>query len=138
VLITTKERSKRRRTIVVAFSRIPLARNTTERKHWGVRKREVDLWTVQVPASLEPGERHVLRRNAERTPPGLITIRSVFLHRRKIYDPDGAVGALKYVLDGMVRARLLDDDTERNVSIIPPIQFQNCGPGMILCLSWTG
>ena len=136
MLTTTKERNKRR-TIVVAFPRLPIPRNTTERKHWGVRKREVDLWTEQVPASLEPGERHVLRRNAERTKPGIVVVNSVFCHQRKAYDPDNAVGALKYVIDGMVRARLLHNDTNEFVEIPKPAQWTQCGPGMVLCLSWT-
>ena len=107
------------------------------RSHWSVRKHEIEAWAFRIPATLDPSDRLMLRKNAQKPSPALVTVNSVYLHRRKAFDPDNAVAALKTVLDGMVRADLLHDDTEKYVKIEMPKQLTQCGPGFILILTWT-
>ncbi len=137
MLTVTREGNKKRRTIVVPMEEIPVAPNIIARGHWKMRKMEVDRWTLAVAAVLDPFERHALRKNARKEKPSIVRIFAILLHRRKAFDPDNAVGALKFIIDGMVRARLLHNDTNAHVKIEEPSQGERCGPGTILCLTWT-
>jgi len=116
---------------------IPISANKLLRSHWAVRGKEIDRWGCLIAATLSPHDRHALRKNAQKPSPALVTVNSVYLHRRKAFDPDNAVAALKTVLDGMVRANLLHDDTEKYVKVEIPKQLTQCGPGFILILTWT-
>ncbi len=137
MLTVTREKDRKRRTIVVTFPCTPDSPNVIARAHWSVRKLSVDMWVRAMTATLDPGERQALRKNAQKRNPSMVTVRSIFLHRRKMFDPDNAIGALKFVIDGMVRAGLLDNDTSARIEFEAPMQYENCGPGMILCLTWT-
>lgn len=137
MLIVTREGNKKRRTVIVPIPDIPIAPNVIARAHWGKRKAEVDRWTTTISALLDIGERSALRNNAQKKKPSVVTLFAVFIHRRKIFDPDNAVGALKYVIDGMVRAGLLRNDTEEFVKVGRPCQGGNICPAMVLIMTWT-
>lgn len=137
MLINSIEGKNRRKTLIIPMNMMPLSANKALRTHWAVRKGEIAEWAKLIPAVLEPSDRLALRENAQKPSPAVLTVNSVYLHRRSAFDPDNAVAALKAPLDGMVRAGLLKNDTEKYVKVEMPKQLTNCGPGFILILTWT-
>lgn len=138
MLTETREGKLKRRTIVVVSGRIPLSPNKVSRAFWKVRADEVKLWAWEIGSLLNTSERQALRKNMAKPKPSLVTIRVLFFHRRKVFDPGNSVSALKFIIDGMVRAGLLEDDTDKHVEILTPLQWAGCGPATILSLTWSG
>ncbi|NJD28878.1 MAG: hypothetical protein FIA92_11350 [Chloroflexi bacterium] len=96
--------------LVVSVPGIPPSPNQTRREHWAKRAKEARLWREsafyaarQAMATAHGGWSFPLRSASVR-----ITLVSTTAVRR---DPDNAIAACKPVLDGIVQAGLLADDS---------------------------
>lgn len=102
---------------------IPLLRNRLEGKHWWAKHKERDRWRILVGCHvlalpihqrpLQPFERANLR---------------LVRHTPRACDPLAVAESFKYVVDALIEARVLVDDSHEHVQFEPQPRWQKC-PG---------
>jgi hypothetical protein len=87
--------------------RVPLSANRLLRAHWGKRRRDRDSWREHVRSSCGVPPRE---------PPAQACL-EVVVHRLRLQDPDNASASVKHLLDALVRAGWLRDDSREHLDL---------------------
>lgn len=95
--------------IVVTVPGIPPSPNQTRREHWAKRAAEARSWRdAALYAALDTRNRHPQQQFPIRSARLRVVIVSPTSVRR---DPDNVIASVKPILDGIVRAGILADDS---------------------------
>lgn len=91
---------------------VPKTRNALSRKHWTFQKKEADLW------------KNLVRANIKKFPKNPLKKAHLILERYSIRecDYDGLVSSMKHVIDGLVVAQILEDDSMKIIGM-PVFRF---------------
>lgn len=81
------------------------SQNTRERWHWARQRREVSAWAYWLKATMRPGTADLAR--------GKRIVRIHAFRRQRTRDEANLIGGCKGLVDGLVRAGLLVDDSRQ-------------------------
>ena len=90
---------------------VPISLNRMLRQHWAVRRRYNQRWynAVAYTVLLEHGPLIEPVTDRRRL--------SIWLHRKRLLDPDNATASVKPIVDAMCRTGLIVDDSEKYIHL---------------------
>ena len=97
---------------------LPKTINAIGRKHWAVKMKEAQYWKATVGYSVAD----------KRPPKPLKKARIVFIRYSSIpTDPDNLTSGFKHVLDGLICARVIENDKYVNIGM-PEYRWERAKP----------
>jgi hypothetical protein len=98
---------------------VPPSNNEIQRMHWTDQRRLVQTSAAWILCAVPKPEVREFRR---------VRVR-ITMHRKRALDPDNAHGAVKPLLDAMVRLGFLADDAVRWLELdVPPVVIERGAP----------
>lgn len=108
----------------------PPTSNGRRRQHWAMQARVSRAWRDAGTQAAWIAKVPPMHRIA-------VTCWGEYPDRRGLPDPDGLSPALKAVLDGLVAAGVVQDDSApfvASVTYLPPVVEPGCQPGLVVVL----
>ena len=116
--------------LVIDWLGRPLLANQANKMHWAQLGRARTAW----------GDAAIMAARIAKLPPldrVTFTVQPEYPSRRNLPDPDGCSPCVKGIIDGLVRARFLPDDTAAHVAAVtylPPRVKPGAQPGIVVTI----